>query len=612
MASELNNYMSDTDITGSRIKPVHKPDLEIGIDLNNSFYKNIIKAGEASAIDAGAFSNFTSISQKRDTMYNLLDSMAEDSAVNSALEVYAEDATEYNSDGRIVWVESDDSDISKYIQYLLDTLNIDKSIYKWVYSLVKYGDVYVRLYRQSDVEDDIFSDNSQKDKKLNEDINIIAYKDSDNYTHYVEMVPNPAEMFELTKYGKTAGFIRANISTNVSNTDDNLFFNTMRYSFKSNDIDIYQPTEFVHATLDDRVSRIPETVEIIRTNSNTNKDEKFTYTVRRGSSILQNNFKIWRELTLLENSVMLNRVTKSSIVRMINVEVGDMPPEDVQFRLLEIKKLFEQKASLNENSNMSEYTNPGPVENNVYVPTNNGIGAITTSQIGGDVDVRGLADLDYFKNKWYAGIRIPKQFLGDTDDAAGFSGGQSLSIISSRYAKAVKRIQNSIIQMITDLINLMLIDKGFNAYLNKFTIKMLAPTTQEEIDRRDNEASKIQIIRDILDIIDGVTDNVEKAKIAKILLSSVINNAEVIDIIQDQIESAKEEQSDREDNEKVDDLGDLDTDDSDFNMNIDALDKSDDIFTDPQTSNLDDLETAEEEDVLPTPSALDVDMTINN
>lgn len=612
MASELNNYMSDTDITGSRIKPVHKPDPEIGIDLNNSFYKNIIKAGEASAIDAGAFSNFTSISQKRDTMYNLLDSMAEDSAVNSALEVYAEDATEYNSDGRIVWVESDDSDISKYIQYLLDTLNIDKSIYKWVYSLVKYGDVYVRLYRQSDVEDDIFSDNSQKDKKLNEDINIIAYKDSDNYTHYVEMVPNPAEMFELTKYGKTAGFIRANISTNVSNTDDNLFFNTMRYSFKSNDIDIYQPTEFVHATLDDRVSRIPETVEIIRTNSNTNKDEKFTYTVRRGSSILQNNFKIWRELTLLENSVMLNRVTKSSIVRMINVEVGDMPPEDVQFRLLEIKKLFEQKASLNENSNMSEYTNPGPVENNVYVPTNNGIGAITTSQIGGDVDVRGLADLDYFKNKWYAGIRIPKQFLGDTDDAAGFSGGQSLSIISSRYAKAVKRIQNSIIQMITDLINLMLIDKGFNAYLNKFTIKMLAPTTQEEIDRRDNEASKIQIIRDILDIIDGVTDNVEKAKIAKILLSSVINNAEVIDIIQDQIESAKEEQSDREDNEKVDDLGDLDTDDSDFNMNIDALDKSDDIFTDPQTSNLDDLETAEEEDVLPTPSALDVDMTINN
>lgn len=622
MEKELKQFTADTDLIGAKIKPTTKPAPEIGIDLNDNLYKNILQAGQASALDINTLTNFTSLSQKRDVMYNLIDSMAQDSTVSSALEIYTEDATEYADNGRIVWAESDISEVSKYIQYLIDTLNIDKNIYKWVYSLIKYGDLYVRLYRESDVEDNIFANNSNAgDKKLNEShdakssdnldeaFNIYAYNKDDKYTHYVEMISNPAEMFELTKYGKTAGFIRANISSMTSQNDDNLFFNTMRYSFKSNDIDLFQPTEFVHATLDDKANRIPETVEIIRPATAESSESKYEYRVRRGSSILQDHFKVWRELTLLENSVMLNRVTRSSIVRMINVEVGDMPPEDVQFRLLEIKKLFEQKAALNENSNMSEYTNPGPVENNVYIPTNNGVGAITTAELGGDADVKGLADLDYFKNKWYAGIRIPKQYLGDTDDAAGFSGGQSLSIISSRYAKTVKRIQQAIIQMLTDLINLMLIDKKLDSYVNKFTIKMLAPTTQEEIDRRDNEASKIQITRDILDIIDSLDSNPDKAKIGKLLLSNIISDPEIISILDDAIAKYEsEEEEDTEETEKQESTDNFEFNDDSFtDADLDAGE-----FIEPPSASKDELEAAEEDDVLPSPSDLDVDMTDNN
>ena len=95
---------------------------------------------------------------------------------------------------------------------------------------------------------------------------------------------------------------------------------------------------------------------------------------------------------------------------------------------------------------MREYNNPGPIENNVYIPTRGGIGAITTSQIGGDgADPKSLADLDYFKKLLFAGLGIPSQFLGDTDDATGFNGGSSLTLISSRYAKKIRAIQSSLI-----------------------------------------------------------------------------------------------------------------------------------------------------------------------
>ena len=86
---------------------------------------------------------------------------------------------------------------------------------------------------------------------------------------------------------------------------------------------------------------------------------------------------------------------------------------------------------------MQEYNNPGPIENNIYFATHGGQGNITIEAVGGDVDVKNLADLDYWNNKFYSAYGVPKQYYGWTDDAAGFNGGTSLAILSSEFAKGV-------------------------------------------------------------------------------------------------------------------------------------------------------------------------------
>lgn len=273
-------------------------------------------------------------------------------------------------------------------------------------------------------------------------------------------------------------------------------------------------------------------------------------------------------MMLLENALLLNRLTKSSILRVIEVEVADMPKERVGPHLQRIKSLVEQKASITDGNSMTEYINPGAMENNVYVPTHNGIGAIQTQQIGGDVNVRDIADIDYFKNKFYASMKIPKQFMGDTDDATGFNGGTSLSIVSSRYAKTIKRIQAAICQCLTDAINILLIDRGLKTYVNQFTIHMQPPVTQEELDKRDNTSSKIQISDDVLRMVDGIEDELVKLKIVKALLANAITNQEVIDLIQEHIETMElaKEQETSDDND--DETSDFD-DDSDFDFGSD-------------------------------------------
>ena len=608
--NEDSVFQNSDDVYNKKINTIPKPEKEIGIDNDKTLLDNIINAGLSNSIDISSINSFSQTAQTRDSVYQLIDTMCQDPTIAAVLETYSEDATEYNDKGNIVWVESSDADAVKFITYLLNSLNVDKNIYKWVNSLCKYGDLYLKLYRESEYEDNIFSEKKQlnedlinkRKSELNESVVVKDYKKNDNFVHYVEMVSNPAEIFELTKFGKTYGFIKAPVNIVTTNKTD-LLSQYQKYSFNTKDIEIYGPAEFVHASLDDNISRTKEEVDLIY-DVNEKDSNKYSYTVKRGQSLFYNVFKVWRELMLLQNSVLLNRVTKSSIIRLLNVEVGDMDKNQVQPLLQGIKQLVEQKAALNTNNSMSEYTNPGPIENTIYVPSHNGKGVISASQIGGDVDVKSLADLDYFDDKLFGALRVPKAYFGKTDDGAGFNGGTSLSIISSRYAKMIKRIQNTIIQAITDVINIMLVDKKLDRYINKFQIRMQAPTTQEEIDRRDNTASKIQITRDVMDICSDISSDTIKLKILKTLLSTSLPDSEITQLLQEQIdEIEKEKESDEPEISFEDETEPLET------MEDDQTSFDDFELPEEQIKEESLEEDKKDDEDLPSPSKLGIDMT---
>ena len=603
--NEDSAFVQDDELYGKKITSSVPPDRKKDVDLDKTLYQNIIGAADSSSLDLTAFNSLTNTANNRNELYNMIDSMCEDGTISAVVETYAEDATERNDYGNIVWAESDDKEIVQYVTFLLDSMNVNKNIFKWVYALCKYGDVYLRLYRDSEYNDVLFGDK----KPLNEDIKINDYKKSDHYALYMEMVSNPAEMFELTRFGKTIGYIKAPISGGVVKQDILTQYMNFTYNFMKEDVEVYPATEFVHAALEDDVSREDETVNIFldKDAMDSNKANG-TYKVRRGNSLLTNTFRIWRELNLLQSSVLLNRLTKSSIVRMINIEVGDMPKEDVTKVLMDVKRLIEQKTAINKGTGMQEYTNPGPIENNVYVPVHGGVGQITTSQIGGDVDVKSLADLEYYQNLLYGALRTPKQYFSQTNDSTGFNGGSSLTIISSRYAKMVKRIQNTILQALTDAINLMCIDKGLDNYVNKFTLHMVIPTTQEEIDRRDNLSNKVQLVSDIMNMMSDIDDVPTKLKVLKTLLANTIDDPDVVALLQEYIEKLEEE-TDVENMEPSED-----TTESEEDVNINVSGGAPRSFNDTfgaelNSDNTENNSENSEETILPSPADLGIDMS---
>ena len=579
----MPDVKDNQDLLGKKAVAVPKEEPEIGVDLEDGLINRLIDEVDENqyshGVDLTELERFIGIAQTREQMYALIDLMATDERIRAILDTYTEDTIETNENGQVVWCESSDENVLKFVNYLLASLKVDENSEEWVRSLVKYGDLYLRLYRQSDYdEEDIFDftkderedyertlneaynpevkdDKEEPKEKLEEDVKVNIHAPNDHFVHYAEKVDNPTEMFDLTKLGTTRGFIKAPVAVQSNyDTYEQIVSPYVSYKMKSKDVTVYSATDFVHATLNSNTSRNPEEVQIFKDDQAYDSGDGITYKVNRGQSLLYSQFKVWRELSLLENSVMLSRLTRSAIVRILNIEVGDMPKEKAMSTVSRIKQNIEQKSAFKVGQGMSEYTNPGPIENVVYIPTHEGKGAITPSTLGGDYDPKQLTDLDYFQNKLYGAFRVPKQFFNLTDDGAGFNGGASLTIISSRYGKAIKSIQKTYCQLITNLINILLWDKGLKSYINKFTIKMQTPITQEELDRRENMRNRMGVNQDVMNLVNGVvSDDIIKAKIVKSLLAQSLTNPEVIDLLQEHIdamEEAKKEEEESKGNKK--------------------------------------------------------------
>ena len=659
MAENNPKKKQSNPLVGSQAQPTTLDNtVKLDIDTKKILADNIIEAGLSSQLDISKLENFTSISNSRDQIYQLIDTMAQDSSVSAILKTYAENVCEPADNGHIIWAESNDPNISKFINYVLNTMNADKNMYGWAYSLVKYGDVYLKLFRESDYKDDLFKaenidmGNASRSRlteafevpkkaedsteELQEAVKLQMHPEHDPYSYYVEQIDDPGTMFELTKFGKTYGYIEVPNETNDLDATSTLsglsMTGTYNFRLKSADVNIWQADDFVHACLEDNFTRYPETVELFLNDDGTRSQ---AYRVRRGKSLLYDNYKVWRERSLLENAALLNRITRSSIVRKVGVEVGDMPKEQVQSTLRRVKEMMEQKGAINVGNSMNEYNNPGPIENNIYFATHGGQGNITIEAVGGDVDVKNLADLDFWNNKFYSAYGVPKQYYGWTDDAAGFNGGTSLAILSSEFSKAVKRVQNSLIQMLTDAINLFLLNKGCKSYLNNFTLKMKAPVTQEEIDYRNEFTNKINAISSLQGLFTDIEDKPRRLRILKALIASLNYGDEINAEIDAEIVAAEEvakkaeeeaalevteseEANDISENETPAEETPNDTDVEDVDLgslaSLESFDThSGDLLLEEQELNLDTAMILTEDD-LPSPEDLDAekDFSENN
>lgn len=488
-----------------------------------------------------SINQFRELSNNRNEQYDAFDEMEKDSVISSAITMYADDATQYNLDGNVIWAEAENPDIAAFANRLIRVLKLNENAWSHIYNLVKYGDLYLETF----YDDELEKGRSTKPIEGVYGTSVLNRNLGARLGEYIEMVSNPATIFDLRRRGKTCGYINMkDIDSNATNVG-----RAYNLHLSSTTQEILPADKYIHIMLGSRSSRYPETIELSTDPEGDSKTD--VYTVAKGKSILEDVFKSFRELALMEDSILLNRVTRSAVTRIIQVEVGDMPKTQVREKLRQIKMMVEQKNFMDKNAQtFSNQASPGPVDNVIYVPTRNGNGAITSSSIGGDVDPKTLIDIEYYQQKEAGGLKIPLSYLkSQSGDGGGLSSGTALTKLDNRYARSVKRIQIAYTEGIQTLINLFAISKGLDDYVNNFKVRMLSPSTIEDSDRDeqlDNRTRMLDAIIGILDNGDRYNEDTIK-EVIEYMMSTFLNKPEISKILSDDSVKTQEEDEESED-----------------------------------------------------------------
>lgn len=538
--SKLQSFLEDK--LRIRIKGIPSRSNQIPlIDTDKDLASDLKNMDSMDVTNMSDLNKFRTLSSNRDVQYRMYDEMTEDSIIASALEMYADDATQYNSNGQVIWAESENNDVSAFANRLIDVLDLNSNAWSHIYSMIKYGDLYLETFRDDELLED------EDDPLISRGIaSVKTHKIGSQMQEYIETVIDPSEIFDLTKRGKTIGFIKVPNHMNESSKENAFGY---QYIQQGEEVTVLPSDKYVHVCLANNTDRYQNIFKLqFRDSTRDNGIKECEYTIKRGKSILHDLYKIYKEISLLEDALLLNRINKSSLIRILQIEVGDMPKAQARELLKRVKTLIEQKNFMNKDEGTyGSMTSPGPIENVIYVPTHDGKGAISSSNLGGDVDVKSIIDVDYFKNKLYAGLKIPKQFLGE-DDGGGFSGGTSLTKLDARYARTIKRVQNAYISGITTLINLFAISKGLLDHVNNFTIKMQSPSTTEDSERDETLNNRVSIIGSIMDILsDDILSNGGKKEIIINMLNNMLNLPDIAKILEDDIVTDENNEESTED-----------------------------------------------------------------
>lgn len=436
--------------------------------------------------------------------YQEYEMMAEEVTIQSAIELYADDATQVDTKTeRIVNIQSDDKTLQQDLNDFLESISVDSNIWNWAYSVAQYGDFFLKLH-----------------------------VDEDNRSLHIDDNTDPAFIMDLYEHGQRVGFAEEDISD----------YKNLKHKSNPNGLDliIYSPDRFVHFMI--KKSSKYDSLEIpIQDETDENGDPLVRkFTVVRGVSMIEGVRSIYRILQLLEDSLLAARVAKAEFVRVFNIEVGDSTPKQTTETVNTVKNLFDSKATFDTRSG-TYVSNKAyrPIGDPIFNPTRNGKGAVTHENIGGDFQVRDIVDIDYFKNKLFSGLKIPKALLGYEESLPGGLGDNTLTRLDIRYSRSVKRVQNALIVGVKDLCNIWLRLNGRESDTSNFKVVLQAPSTAEELGRLTEFSTKMGTISEIVSTLSNTYgEYINIPKVFKVFFDKYINYPDLVEGIDPELNSA--------------------------------------------------------------------------
>jgi hypothetical protein len=355
--------------------------------------------------------------------------------ISAALDIYAEESTTPNEDGIILQVYSESKRIKSVLVDLFNNvLDINTNLAMWTRNTCKYGDNFV--YMRLDPEKGVVG---------------------------CQQLPN----IEIERFEQ--GLATRNSTVGVpQNTEDK----GLRFTWKTQNME-FQPWEVAHFRL-------------------LGDDRKLPY----GTSMLEKSRRIWKQLLLSEDAMLIYRTSRAPERRVFKVYVGNMNDDDVESYVQRVANKFKREQIVDSKTGQVDMRfNQMAVDQDYFIPVRDPSTPSPIETLAGAQNLSEIADIEYIQKKLVTALRIPKAFLG-FEEVVG--DGKSLALQDIRFARTINRIQKSMIQELNKIAIVHLFLLGFEEEISNFTLGLTNPSTQADLLKVDIWKEKVLLYRDLV------------------------------------------------------------------------------------------------------------------
>jgi hypothetical protein len=372
----------------------------------------------------------------RTSLYTDYEAMDTDAIVASALDIIADEATLKNEQGEVLHIKSSNAKLQRVLYNLFyEVLNVEFNLWSWIRTMCKYGDFYLHL-------------------DIAEKFGVYNVMPFSVYDVQREEGSNPAN----------PSYVRFKINLNQA----------YGYATNTNRDDYFENYEIAHFRLLSDPSYLPY-----------------------GRSYLEPGRKIFKQLNLMEDAMLIHRIMRAPEKRIFYTNIGNIAPQEVdpymekmKQRIKKVPYVDPQTGDYNLKYNMMNLTE------DFYIPLRGNDSTTKIDTLKG-LEYTAIEDVAYLRDKLFAALRVPKAFMGYEKDLTGKA---TLASEDIRFARTVERIQRIVVSELTKIALVHLYTQGFdNAELTNFELSLTTPSIIYEQEKIALYKEKIDLSNQILD-----------------------------------------------------------------------------------------------------------------
>jgi hypothetical protein len=219
-----------------------------------------------------------------------------------------------------------------------------------------------------------------------------------------------------------------------------------------------------------------------------------------GRSILEQIYKVYKQKELLEDAILIYRVSRAPERRIFKIDVGNMPSHLAMQFVERVKNEMHQRriptiTGGGQNMMDSSY-NPLSINEDYFFPQGQDGRGSSVETLQGGANLGEIDDLKYFNNKMARGLRVPSSYLPtgpDDSDRALSDGKVGTALIQEyRFNQYCERLQALIAQKLDDEFKMFLKWRGFNIDSGLFSLGFNAPQNFASYRQSELDNTRIQ------------------------------------------------------------------------------------------------------------------------